>query len=94
MLHEVGHAWIRQHTDEATRQAFMERVGTNNWNDHGELWRERGVEWAAETLSWGLKGSGRTSVPLASPPCDLLADGFRTLTGAEPLTQCPVADQG
>jgi hypothetical protein len=94
VLHEVGHAWIRQHTDEATRQAFMERVGTDNWNDTGELWRERGVEWAAETLSWGLKGSGRTSVPLASPPCDLLADGFRILTGAEPLTQCPVADQG
>lgn len=90
VLHELGHAWVVDHPDGPTRQAFMELVGAATWNDKEEPWRERGAEWAAETLSWGLKGSGGTSVPLGMPACALLAEGFGILTGADPLTSCPI----
>ena len=89
LLHELGHAWVVNHTDEGTREEFLGRLGLDSWDDRGEPWRERGVEWAAEVLAWGLQGTAVTSVPLGSPECAVLAEGFRVLTGTEPLTQCP-----
>ena len=92
MLHELSHSWLVDHTDQATRQAYLDHVGLDNWNDTRQPWGRRGVEWAAETLAWGLKGTGTSPVNLASPPCQSLTDGFHILTGAEPLTQCPSPD--
>lgn len=89
LLHELGHAWVADHTDDTVREEFLAQTGLDNWNDKGRPWNRRGAEWAAETVAWGLQGSASTSVPLGSPDCALLADGYRTLTGAEPLTPCP-----
>lgn len=89
LLHEVSHAWLVGHVDDATMQAFMRHVGVEAWNDSADDWSHRGVEWAAETLVWGLLGRANTRPSLGSPPCHELAEGFRLLTGAEPLTPCP-----
>ena len=88
MLHELSHAWLVDHTDDSTREEFMDALGLQSWNDDDEGWANRGVEWAAETLTWGIKGVDVTPLTLGSPSCDLLAEGFRILTGTEPLTTC------
>jgi hypothetical protein len=88
LLHEVSHAWLVTHADNATTQAFMREVGVDAWNDPSDDWGRRGVEWAAETLVWGLLGRDNTRRGLGSPSCAVLADGFRLLTQAEPLTPC------
>ena len=89
VMHEIGHAWLVNHTDEETREAFMDHAGVDHWNDKGQPWRERGVEWAAETLAWGLQGEQAASLPLGHPDCAILAEGYRILTGGQPLTTCP-----
>ena len=89
MLHEFGHAWMRENLDPATRSAFTTHVGQESWNDRSEPWRERAIEWAAETLAWGLRGTPGQAVKIGSPSCAVLVDGYRILTGADPLTSCP-----
>ncbi len=76
------------HTDEEVRQGFMDSAGVNHWNDKSEPWADRGVEWAAETLAYGLQGIPGTSQSVGAPDCAILAEGFRILTGIEPLTPC------
>ena len=88
LLHEVSHAWLVEHVDEATAQTFLRLTGLQSWNDLGDAWSRRGVEYAAETLVWGLLGRRNTRLSLGSPPCTTLAAGFRLLTSAEPLTPC------
>ena len=91
MLHELSHAWLVDNVDDSTRGAFLAAVGLETWNDKQERWANRGVEWAAETVTWGLKGIDSIPLNLGGPSCDLIAEGFRILTGAEPLTSCPGA---
>lgn len=88
MLHELSHSWLVDHTDDATRQAFLAHIGLDSWNDRGLRWAQRGIEWAAETLTWGLKGTGDIPDILDTLSCQAMADGFRTLTGTDPLTTC------
>ncbi len=88
LLHELGHAWLVNNTDDGVRQEFMDWVGVGHWNDKEEPWSERGMEWAAETLAYGLQGIPGTSQPVGAPDCAILAEGFRILTGEEPLTPC------
>ncbi len=88
LLHELGHAWLAAHLTQPARATFIDHAGVNTWNDKAEPPAQRGVEWAAETLSWGLGGAMQTEFAFTSPPCDTLADGFRILTGTEPLTTC------
>lgn len=88
LLHELGHAWLAAHFSEAAQAAFIDHAGVSTWNDKDEPPAQRGVEWAAETLSWGLGGTLQTEFAFTRPPCDALADGFRILTGTEPLTTC------
>jgi hypothetical protein len=94
LLHELSHAWIVSHTDQATRQTVTAHVGASSWNDKSDAWEDRGVEWAAETIVWGLTDLPGSSVTLGSPPCSLMASTFGILTGIEPLTDCaPTAEQ-
>lgn len=89
LLHELSHAWMAVHTDEATKSSFMALVGTANWNDHRDPWEKRGVEWAAQLLTWGLVGRPDMLLFLGDePPCPLRADAYRSLTGRAPLTTC------
>lgn len=89
LLHELSHAWLVDHADQATRQAFLAHVCLDDWNSSNQDWADRGVEWAAETLTWGMKGTAVSPANLGSPDCRLLTDGFEILTDTAPLTGCP-----
>lgn len=88
VLHELSHAWLVDHTDRATRQAFVTAMGLDSWNDSETAWSERGVEWAAEILTWGVKGVALFPVNLGSPPCETMLASYRLLTDSAPPTPC------
>lgn len=87
LVHELGHAWLITHLDERTRDRFTAYVGAS-WDDPAVRAAQRGVELAASTLAWGLAGSSTERAGLGPRPCEVVAGGFRLLTGAEPLTAC------
>lgn len=87
LLHELGHAWLIAHTDDATSEAFRALVASPTWSDPATPASERGVEIAAWTLAWGVSGAAAGSS--TGRPCVVLAAGYRLLTGAEPVVGCP-----
>lgn len=88
LLHELGHAWLSAHLSADARAAFIDHVDLATWNDKAALPSARAVEWAAETLSWGLGGDLQTRFAFTSPSCTSLAEGFTLLTARDPLTSC------
>ena len=94
-LHELAHAWMYDHLDDADRLAFLRRVGLDTWRGADVFWPERGVEAAAETIAWGLAGAGQAEYLIEpAPDCAELAARYRLLTGTEPLTTCDSAERG
>lgn len=89
LLHELSHAWMATHLDQHTREVFTAHIGATSWDDRSTVWAQRGVERAADTLAWGLSGNPETRLVVGHPDCITLADGFRILTDADPLTYCP-----
>lgn len=88
VLHELAHVWIDQHVDAPRRDQLLEDVGLASWDDPTSAWDQRGAEWAAETITWGLIDRVCTLTTLGTPPCQRLTEAFHTLTGAQPLTAC------
>ena len=85
LLHELAHAWVSEHIDDAGRQSFLELRGLDIWNDGSVPWEERGTEQAAMIIAWGL-GEGCT-IPkdLVGEDVSTLATGFQFLTGRQPV---------
>ena len=88
LLHEFGHAWLNEYLDPADEERFTAHVGLDSWSDRDEAWHDRAVEWAAETLAWGLRGTPGSALALGDPDCELLAEGYRILTGQTPPSPC------
>ena len=85
VLHELAHAWAEVHLDEETRTRFMQLRSLPGWNITSDDWKVRGTEQAAEIIAWGL-GDGTATPPISGNlEPSALADGFRLLTGSEPL---------
>ena len=89
VLHELGHAWMLDHTDSEVRTELLHHSGRSVWSDEGAAWLERGVEYAAEVLAWGLVDEPVVLVRLADPPCRELAIAFEILTGSVPQPAQP-----
>jgi hypothetical protein len=87
LLHELGHAWLISHFDARKREEFMRHVGVEAWSGDTSPPTERGVEWAASIIAWGLGGNEPT-LPEGEGWCDHLRRGYRILTDAEPLVEC------
>jgi len=87
MLHELSHAWIAEHVTDAQVARVLALTDLESWYSRDVPWAERGVEFAAETMAWGLMDT-TFAVRLDDPPCALLHDVFVALTGAEPLVDC------
>jgi hypothetical protein len=87
LLHELGHAWVDDNVPAATRAQFTDLVDVGRWSDGDP--RRLGVEWAADTLAWGLDGDPDAPLRVGPAACPTLAAGFRLLTDASPLTVCP-----
>jgi hypothetical protein len=85
ILHELGHAWMLDYADEEIRSRLLELSGREVWSDPGTAWTDRGVEYAAEVLAWGLADEPVRLVQLGDPPCEELTAAFQLLTGLPPL---------
>lgn len=88
LLHELAHAWLNANVGEATRDAFVAEMGLSTWDEAAQPWAQRGIEWAAETLAWGLHDEPVGMFVFGDPSCQSLAEGFRLLTGVEPAHSC------
>jgi hypothetical protein len=85
MLHEMGHAWLHDQAGDATRRSLLTVSGRRVWSDPDVLWVERGVEYAAEVIAWGLIDEPIRLEQLGNPPCEELTAAFDVLTGRRPI---------
>ncbi|MDH3680883.1 MAG: hypothetical protein OEV40_13135 [Acidimicrobiia bacterium] len=85
ILHELAHAWMRDTIDENVEQRFIDHTGLEVWTDPRVPWDQRSIEHAAEAMTWGLMDRDIVMVRLGYPSSDRLANGFRILTGTDPL---------
>ncbi|MEA1903423.1 MAG: hypothetical protein U9N56_07845 [Actinomycetota bacterium] len=85
VLHELAHAWIIDHVDVATQDRLLQSTGRESWDDDSLPWVERGDEYAAEVISWGLLEEDAPMVRIGRPPCEELAASFELLTNTDSL---------
>lgn len=85
VLHEIAHAWLDTRLDAIDIERFLDHVGVEAWRDSTLPWDENGVEHAADTIAWGLMDRDIEMLRVGQPPADQLAQGFRILTGIDPL---------
>ncbi len=85
LLHELAHAWLFENLSEQSKADFMAHASVEVWNDSEVPWHRRGVEYAADTLAWGLMDRQLRMVRLSEPNYAHLQEGFLLLTGAEPI---------
>jgi hypothetical protein len=90
VLHELAHAWILDYVHHDTANGILTLSGRTAWDDLDVPWIERGVEYAADVIAWGLIDQTLPMARLGAPPCPELAAAFTLLTGA-PLAsnRCP-----
>lgn len=88
LLHELAHPWLDEHADETVRAEFLDLVELPRWSDPSDRWDERGVEWAADAIAYGLMDDPVEIAPELATTCDERLAGFRVLTGAEPVAVC------
>ncbi len=85
ILHELGHVWLLGRIGDETQEELLEIAGLRTWDSLDVPWEERGVEYAAEVLAWGLVDEATSMVRFGSPPCEDLTAAYRLLTGTDPL---------
>jgi hypothetical protein len=88
MLHELAHAWMIDHVDDETVQELLVVSGRTTWDDQTVPWIDRGVEYAADVVAWGLLEEGLPMVRLGAPPCVELARAFAVITDSSPSNRC------
>ncbi len=84
MLHELAHAWMLDAADDPARSRVLELSGRQRWNDRDVAWTDRGVEYAADAIAWGLAEEELALVRLGNPPCSEILAVFEALTGVSP----------
>ncbi len=87
VLHELAHAWILDNVDGQAQEELLEMSGREIWDGETVTWPERGVEYAAEVLTWGLLEEPSRMVRIGQPDCAELLRAFRLLTGVDPLRE-------
>jgi hypothetical protein len=90
VLHELAHAWMLDHVDGGTVDDILALSNRTTWDDRGAQWSDRGVEYAADVMAWGLLDEALPMVRIGAPPCTELAAAFTLLSGAQPVSdRCP-----
>ncbi len=90
-LHELAHGWMVAFVPAETEAAFLDHTGLDVWISTGETpWHERGVEYGAEVMAWGLMDTRLGLVRIKPPNCRHLETGFTILTGVAPLVRCDI----
>lgn len=83
VVHELAHAWLAHNLGQAEIEAFLRLRRLEVWNSSEIGWTKRGVEHAAEIITWGLIDAP-IGIPLPANDCDSLLAGYLQLVGAEP----------
>jgi hypothetical protein len=95
LLHELAHAWMVEHVDQAVIAEFLQVSGKPTWADRDSAWEDRGVEMAAETIAWALMDEPAPMMAgLELLTCDQRAALFQTLTGTAPGPATPCQEPG
>lgn len=84
VLHELAHAWILDHVGPGERADLLAIAGLEYWDDPSVDWPLRGVEYAAEVVTWGVLEETAPMVRIGSPPCDEMREAFIAMTGSSP----------
>ncbi len=90
VMHELAHAWMLDYLSPETRSRLLQFKGLDTWDDEEAAWPDRGVEYSAEVIAWGLLDDPAPMARIGRPPCEELMTSFVLLTDAEPLA--PAAD--
>ncbi|MCZ6736407.1 MAG: hypothetical protein O7B77_00330 [Actinobacteria bacterium] len=83
--HELAHVWMLDHVDDETWAQVLERAGRRRWQDDTVPWSERGVEYSADVIAWGLLDDADPMVRIGNRTCDELTASFKLLTATDPL---------
>ena len=77
--HEFAHAWEHHNVADATREAFMGRLGIELWNDPDAPAPARAMEKAAWLIEWGTRNEAIQPMLRSHYADDL--DNFELMTG-------------
>lgn len=91
VLHELAHAWMLDHVNNETQTRLLELSDRETWQGVDVPWADRGVEYAADVIAWGLIEGAIEMVRIGSPDCAELSTAFRLLTSTDSLrsdTEC------
>lgn len=88
MVHATGprkkFAWMLDNVEDETVDAALALSNRTTWDDLGVPWFDRGVEYSAKVVAWGLIEEALPMVRLGAPACTELAAAFAFLTGTHP----------
>ncbi len=84
LLHEFGHAWDVANMADEDHDQLGRILGADAWNDHDDVWADRGVERFAETFVFALLDQPARQLKVGLECAELLT-AFVTATGAQPL---------
>ena len=87
VLHEIAHAWLDANVDTIDVDRFLAHVDLDTWRDRDLPWDENGLEHAADTIAWGLMDRDIEMLRIGQPTPEELTEGFRILTGTDPLAK-------
>lgn len=93
-LHELGHVWMLDNVDTTTQSELLSLSGRTTWLGTDVLWVDRGVEYAADVIAWGLLEEEVDMVRIRSTWRDELTAAFCLLTGSSPLRSGSVSADG
>ena len=82
LIHEMAHAWSERALNNSERRRFMDLVDVPTWSSWDMPWRDRGWEYAAEIIRWGIYGVTTPRVPYRS--IGELENAYEFLTGDTP----------
>lgn len=78
--HELAHAWEYHGIEDSKRQAFLEQVGIEEWNDQDQPRQLRAIEKAADLIAWGIDRQPIQTIHRTVYAEDLA--GYEFLTGS------------
>ncbi len=84
VIHELAHAWLFDHVGKLREAAFDAVRGLRAWDSTRLPWDRRGVEQAAEVMTWGVMRPPSFVLMLTNDDRDALVAAYRTLVGAVP----------
>jgi hypothetical protein len=85
LLHELAHVWLAQNADAGVEADYLRHARLKHWARAETPYQLRGVERACWDIAHGLMDEPRDDPPSAET-CTWYDDGFRLLTGVDPLT--------